>query len=130
MRYIVSVQQKNKSIMDFKENTEFFDEFFTKQCSLVNKNSELTSVLTKKLCKSLSTVEFFTNYILKIIRNLNPNIANDHDMISIRMLQICEESLCKPQRIIFRSCLENAKFPSEQKKANVVPVFQKTISKS
>ena len=51
-------------------------------------------------------------------------------MISIRMLKICDESICKALGIIFRSCLENGKFPSEWKKANVVPVFKKTISKS
>ena len=41
------------------------------------------------------------------------------------MLKICDESLCKPLRIIFRSCLENGEFPSEWKKANAVPVFKK-----
>ena len=41
------------------------------------------------------------------------------------MLKICDESICKPLSIIFRSCLENGKFPSEWKKANVVPVFKK-----
>ena len=46
-------------------------------------------------------------------------------MISIRMLKICDESICKPLSIIFRSCLENRKFPSEWKKANVVPAFKK-----
>ena len=40
------------------------------------------------------------------------------------MLKICDESIYKPLRIIFRSCLENGKFPSEWKKANVVPVFK------
>ena len=39
-------------------------------------------------------------------------------MISIRMLKICDESICKPLGIIFRSCLENGKFPSEWKKNN------------
>ena len=69
--------------MDFKEKAELFNDFFTMECSLVNKNSELPSVLTKKTCKLLSTVEFSTNDILKIIRNLNPNEAHGHDMISI-----------------------------------------------
>ena len=41
------------------------------------------------------------------------------------MLKICDESICKPLRMIFRSCLENGKFPSEWKKASVVPVFKK-----
>ena len=46
-------------------------------------------------------------------------------MISIRMLKICDESIYKPLGVIFRSCLENGKFPSEWKKANVVPAFKK-----
>ena len=60
-----------KSIIDFKEKAELFNDFFSKQCSLVNNNSKLPSVLTKKTCKSLSSVEFSTYDILKIIRNLN-----------------------------------------------------------
>ena len=41
------------------------------------------------------------------------------------MLKICYESICKPLGIIFRSCLQNGKFPTEWKKAIVVPVFKK-----
>ena len=78
------------------------------------------------MCQSLSTVEFSTNDILKIIRNLNPNKAHGHDMISIQMLKICGESICKPLGIAFQSCLQNRKFPSEWKKAIVVPVLKKT----
>ena len=48
---------------------------------------------------------------------------------SIGMLKICDESICKPLGIIFRSCLQNGKFPSEWKKANVVPVFKKKENK-
>ena len=106
-----------KFIMDFKEKAEVFHDFFTMKCSLVNENSERPSVLTKNTCKLLSTVKFSTN--------LNRNKVHGHDMISIRMLKICDESICKPLRIIFRPCLENGKFPSEWKKANVVPVFKK-----
>ena len=89
-----------------------------------NNNSECPSDLTKKTCKSLSTVEFST-YILKIIRNLNPNKAHGHDMIRIPMLRICDESVCTPLGIIFRSCSENGRFPLEWKKTSVVPVFKK-----
>ena len=99
---------------------ELFNGLFTRQCSLVNNNSKLPSILTKKACQSLSTVEFSTNDILKIIRNLNPNKVHGHDMISIRMLKVCDESICKPLGITFWSCLQNGKFPSEWKKANVV----------
>ena len=46
-------------------------------------------------------------------------------MISIWMIKICDASICKPSELIFRSCLENGKFPTEWKKANVVPVHKK-----
>ena len=105
-----------KFIMDFKEKAELFNDFFKMQCSLVSNNSELPSVLTKKTCKLISSVEFSTNDILKIIRTLTPNKAHGHYMISIRMLKICDESICKPLSIIFQACLENGKFPSEWKK--------------
>ena len=41
------------------------------------------------------------------------------------MLKICDESICKPLGIIFPSCLENGKFPSQWEKANMIPVFNK-----
>ena len=74
---------------------------------------------------SFIDIWYSTYDILKIIRNLNPNKAHGHDMINIRMLKIFDESICKPLSIIFQSCLENGKFPSEWKKTNVVPVFKK-----
>ena len=105
-----------KLIMDFKEKAELFNGFFTRQLSLVNCNSTLPSVLNKKTCQSLSTVEFSTYNILKIIRNLKPNKTHGHDMISIRMLKICDESIYIPLGIIFRPCLHNGKFPCFQRK--------------
>ena len=41
------------------------------------------------------------------------------------MTRICDTSIWKPLKIIFRSCLENGKFPTEWKKANVVPAHKK-----
>ena len=82
-----------KFIMDFKEKAGLFNDFFTKQCSLISNNSKLPLFLTKKTCKSLSSVEILTYDILKIIRKLNPNKAPGHNMISIRMLKICDESI-------------------------------------
>ena len=46
-------------------------------------------------------------------------------MLSIHMLKICGDSLCGLLRSIFQSCFENGKFPSEWKKANVVPTYKK-----
>ena len=47
-------------------------------------------------------------------------------MISIRMLKICDKSICKPLKLIFQSCIKHGKFPNEWKMANVVPVHKKS----
>ena len=104
-----------KLIVDVQEKAELLNDFFSKQYSLVNNNSKLPSVLIKKTCKSFPSVEFLAYDILKIIENLNPSKAHGHDMISIQMLKICDESICKSVGIIFRSCLENGKFQSGKK---------------
>ena len=112
-------------ITDFKEKKEIFNNFFAKQCSLINTNNDLLSVLSKKTHKSLSTIHFTSYDILKIIENLDPNKAHGHDMISIRMIKICNSSIWKPLELTFRSCLQNGKFSTEWKNGNVVPAHKK-----
>ena len=63
---------------------------------------------------------------MKMIYNLDPNKAYGDAMIRIRMLKICGSSIYKPLQLIFRSCIENGIFPSEWKKANVVPVRKRS----
>ena len=43
----------DKFIPNFKEKTEIFNNFFAKQCSLINTNSDLPSVLSNKTHKLL-----------------------------------------------------------------------------
>ena len=47
-------------------------------------------------------------------------------MISIWMIKICDTSIRRPLKLIFQSCLESRKFPTEWEKANVVPVHKKS----
>ena len=50
-------------------------------------------------------------------------------MISIRLIKICDTSICRPLNSIFQSCLETVKFPIEWKKVKVVPVHKKDDKK-
>ena len=102
-----------------------FNNFFIDQCSILRNKSEPPATLSKKMRESLTTIDFSNKDILKIIRNLGPNKAHGHDMIIIKMVKICDDFICKPLKLIFQSCLESGKFPSEWKKANVVPVHKK-----
>ena len=76
--------------------------------------------------KPLSTVKFVNADILKIIQNLNPNKAHGHDKISIQILKICGNSLCRPLELIFNDCLANGIFLEyDWKKGNIVLVHKK-----
>ena len=88
------------------------------------------SVLSKKTYKLLSAIHFTSDDILQIIIKIDPNKAHGHDMVSIRMIKICDASICKPLKLIFRSCFQNGKFPTEWKKANMVPVHRKEDDKT
>ena len=122
---IPPILHQDKFVTDFQEKANIFNNFFTNQCCIVSNNSELLVILTRITHESLSTIDFSTNDILKIIRNLDPNKAHGHDMISIRMIKICDTSICRPLKLIFQACLESGKFPNEWKKVNVVPVHKK-----
>ena len=84
------------SSQTLKKRRKYLTIFFAKQCSLINRNSDLPSVLSKKTHKLLSTIHFTNDGILKIIKNLDPNKVYGHDMISIRMIKISDASICKP----------------------------------
>ena len=45
------------------------------------------------------------------------------------MTKSCGNSLCKPLEMIFKSHIIKGEFPSDWKKANVVPVHKKATSK-
>ena len=48
-------------------------------------------------------------------------------MISIPMLKLRGDSICKPLSFIFKTCLRNGRFPLGWK--NVVPILKKVINK-
>ena len=118
----------DKFITDFKEKSEIFNSFFAKQCSLIDNGSTLPSLFPLITEKSLSDVDFSVEDIKNIICSLDSNKAHGDDMISIRMLKLWDKSICKPLNIIFKSCMTQGIFPSEWKKANVVPIHKKTTS--
>ena len=61
----------------------------------------------------------------KFIADFNQNKTHGHDMISIWMIKVCGNSICKPISIIFNDCLNKGKFRHEWKKANVLATHMK-----
>ena len=112
-------------VTDFKEKYQLFNAYLSEQCTLLKIISTLPNTCSKHTNNILDTIIFSKEDIYKIIKNLDPSKAHGHNRISIRMIKLCGISICKPLEIIFQNCLRSGKFPSEWKKANVVPTFKK-----
>ena len=72
-----------------------------------------------------STVLFSADHIGDLIKKLDPNKVQGHEMINIRMLKLCQDSIWKLLKIIFKNCLEEGIYPNEWKKANVALIHTK-----
>ena len=115
----------NQLVTDFLINLNLFNDYFSQQCTTVGNNSSIPLNITFATEQKVSTLEFCTDDILKIIKSLDPNKAHGHDEISIRMIKLCAISIVKPLSILFRNCFENLCFPKEWKKANIVSAHKK-----
>ena len=60
-----------------------------------------------------------------IIQGLDSNKAHGQDKISISMLKICGNSICKPLKIIYNEFLSLSLFLLEWKKGNIVQIHKK-----
>ena len=121
---IPPIYHNNNYITDFKEKDEIFNNFFAKQGTTVNNISKLPTDSLKITNNCLSTIPFTKDDITKIIKYLDPNKAQRHELTSIRMLKICCESILKPLELILNSCVENGNFHIEWKKI-MLPQFIK-----
>ena len=116
---------EGKLVSNFKEKANMFNEFFSRQCTLLNNGSKFPSQHYFITSERLSSIVFDDQDIIKIIRALNINESHGHDDISIRMIKICDSELGKPLSIIFNNCIKTGIFPYTWKKSNVIPVHKK-----
>ena len=111
----------NKFITNFKENAEIFNNFFREK-TFSYKHSDLPSQFSKKTHKLLSTIHFTSDDILKIIKNPEKNKTHDHDLISIRIIKICDPSIENTLQINLSIMFWQWKI--EWKKANMIPAHK------
>ena len=121
---------ENRFITDFKEKAELLNSFFSNQCSLLRNCSKLPANLRYVTDKRLRTINFITDNIEKVIESLNSNKGHGHENISIRMLKICGNTICKLLELIFKLALTTGVFPSERKKGNIVLCYKKCDKQS
>ena len=114
----------NMFIINIKEKTKYFNDFFSKQCRPITNSSVLPAFnfLTEK---RIDNIAIENGEIISLIRKINPSKAAGSDGISGQMLLICDNSVILPLKIIFSNIMATSTYPDLWKLANVTPVFKK-----
>ena len=73
----------------------------------------------------LSNMNINRDKVFRLITSLDTNKAHGCDGISAAMIKICDQSVVEPFCSIFERCLETGVYPTQWKKANVIPVHKK-----
>ena len=108
--FIPPLFHENKFITNFKEKDELLNTYFASQCTFLNNSSVLHNNLAKLTNKSLDSINFSTDDISKIINNLDLNKAHSDDMLGIRMIKLCANSICKPLSKFLKIVLRKENF--------------------
>ena len=114
---MLPLYHENGFVTDFKEKAELFNSFFSKKSSLLANHSKLPTSLNFGTDKQLSSIAFSAEDIEKIIQGLDHIKAHGLDNISICILKICGDTICKLFEMIFSQALTIVSFPSEWNKS-------------
>ena len=98
-------------------------------CTLIN-NGSIMPQFAYKTNVRINSFCISHNDISLIIKNLDSNKAHGCDNISIKIIQICDESIALPLKLLFERALKEKKFPDLWKLVNVVPVYRKEDKKN
>ena len=115
---------------DYCKKENLFSNFFVSTCTPIKSNI----VLPPLLYQTNTRINYFrvTNKdILSIIKSLDWSKSHGYNIISIKMIKICSESVTIPLKIIFEESSKK-EHSRNMEKANVVPMHikeDKTLKK-
>ena len=111
-------------ISDFNKKANLFNNFFASTCTPI-KNTSTLPYFSSSRSSRINSFHATENDILLIFKSLDSTKAHGCDNLSIRMIEICNESITIRLKIIFEESLKNGVFPEISKRGNVVPVYKK-----
>ena len=68
----------NQLVPNFLVKANLFNDYFSKQCMIIDNNRSITAKITFKNKERLSTFEICSDDIIKLVRSLDPNKARGH----------------------------------------------------
>ena len=93
----------NQIATDFLVKANLFNDYSSQQYTTVDNNSSIPPNRRFATEQKLSTFEFCTDDIVKILKSVDPNKTHEHEEISIRMIKLCASSIAKPLSFLFRN---------------------------
>ena len=136
MTYTLSLRVNNELIIEFEAKANIFNKSFANQCTTINNNSVLLSILNHLIDDKLSSFNISPEVIFQLIKNPDPNKAHGHDEISVKMLKLCTPSIWKPLTLILKNCLACGEYPKGDKKlikkyrpVSLLPICVKLMEK-
>ena len=106
-----------------RDKAELFNKYFSMQSNLNDSNVN-TPDLDIMHDFELTDIELTDGQVRDILQTLDISKAIGPDMINPRLLKEAANILCKPLSRLFNMSLNQCKYPSDWKNANVVPVFK------
>ena len=101
---------------DFRKIAGIFNTSFA---DIIN-NGSVLAVINYKTHKRLTNITISPEDLSSMIKDLNPNKVHGHDNISIKMVQICGDTIKPPLKIIFELAIKSSHFPDSWKKGNII----------
>ena len=96
--------QNDIFVTNVQTKTTIFNDFFVKQCSLLE-NDAVLPALFPRTSLIPEDIEVSARKLLELIRSLDSNKARGCHDVSISMLKICYEAIVLPLKLIYTNCL-------------------------
>ena len=77
----------------------------------------------------MTNICFDKSDAIKLIKALDISKAHGHDVILVKMIKICADSLTHLLKLIFQNSLVAGIFTNDWKEANIVPIHKKMVNK-
>ena len=123
---IIPLLVNNEIITELETKANIFNKYFTSQCTTINNNSVLPSILNHLTDDKLSPFNISSEVIFQLIKNLDPNKAHGLDEISV-MLKLCALQYAKHLLFSLRTVLHLENFLMFGKKVILFQSIKKWI---
>ena len=127
LKNIVDNENLDEYVYEDDEKCELLNKYFSTISKFEEENVNLPDIDLKTV-NNISDIHIDVSEIMDIIKILDPNKASGPDFISHKMLKICPEKISTPLMLIFDKSLQQCKYPSNWKIANVTAIFKKVDS--